>query len=148
MVKKNLTNGEIVALYEGLKQFMGTQDLHMNAINKMHMLCNLKELEGFYSSFESVRNELIVKYGETDLEKQVCTVKVGENMDAYIDELTPILKEVSEVSLYTLNIKDVDDQISVSALEGIMPIIINDEDETAETKDDAAPASVEQEAKA
>lgn len=122
-MKMNLTNAQIINLYDGITAVYAMPGL--SSKDKLHMILNRKKLEPFCQSFNEIRDELIVKYGE--LVDDHYTITDNEKIKNFVEEITPIMNEEIETDLYQLNINSISDDVDANVIEKLLDIIVEDE---------------------
>lgn len=122
-MKINLTNGQIINLYDGISAIYTMPGL--SSKDKLHMILNRKKLEPICQSFNEIRDELIMKYGE--LVDDHYTITDNEKVKNFVEEISPILDESIEIDLYQLNINSINDDVDANTIEKLLDIIIEDE---------------------
>ena len=100
---------------------------------------NLSKLAKIADDYEKTRNDLIQKYGEEDpeVEGQIVVKRESENYPKFIEEITEVLNQTEDVTLYKIQEADLDKLADVDLSVSDFAVIDNYLVDRPEKEDDA-----------
>ena len=100
---------------------------------------NLSKLAKIADDYEKTRNDLIQKYGEEDpeVEGQIVVKRESENYPKFIEEITEVLNQTEDITLYKIQEADLDKLADVDLSVSDFAVIDNYLVDRPEKEDDA-----------
>ena len=100
---------------------------------------NLSKLAKIADDYEKVRNELITKFGteSPDVEGQIVVERGSDNYPKFIEEITEVLNQTEDITLYKIQEADLDKLADVDLSVSDFAVIDNYLVDRPEKEDDA-----------
>lgn len=96
-----LTNSEIEFVINEIKDIRN-KGIKLDGYVMYFILKNLKLLEEVIKPYATIKNDLIIKYGENDGLGGMLLNSDMENWSKYLDEIEPMAKDLTEINFFVI----------------------------------------------
>lgn len=99
--------GEALKLNYTLRTIIDDDTINIDSLFKFNLLGIIKAIEDPVENFNTVRDEIIMKYGERNEEGKIAISTQSKNFKKFNDELTEIINSEITVDINKLKAEDV-----------------------------------------